>query len=142
MLAHLYKLTMTDAIWVLILVVLGLFVSIKTAQGSNNREKIQGGTVAKVGNYVASAMIAMLAPTVLCNIFFIHPTFLGETVLMPGLGWNITKLAHVVVIAVVMIAIAFIFLLPYALAEKPALDKLKNQEDKGWTREDAETSGL
>lgn len=137
---------MTDTMWILVLIVLGLFVSIKTAQGSSNREKIHGGAMSQIGNYVASAMIAMLAPTVLCNIFFIHPTFLatflGEEILMPGLGWNVTKLAHVVVIAVVMIAIAIIFLLPYALAEKPQLEKLKQQEDKGWTREDAESSGL
>lgn len=133
---------MTDTMWILVLIVLGLFVSIKTAQGSSNREKIHGGAMSQIGNYVASAMIAMLAPTVLCNIFFIHPTFLGEEILMPGLGWNVTKLAHVVLIAVVMIAIAIVFLLPYALAEKPQLEKLKQQEDRGWTKEDAETSGL
>jgi hypothetical protein len=72
----------------------------------------------------------------------LHPSLLGEEILLPGLGWNITKLAHVVLIAVVMIAIAFIFLIPYAFAEKPALDKLAKQEDRGWTKEDAETSGL
>ena len=37
---------------------------------------------------------------------------------------------------------ALIFMLIYAVLEKPALDKLANQEDRGWTREDAETSGL
>lgn len=133
---------MTDTMWVLVLIGLGLVVSYKTAQSSNNREKIQGGAMSQIGNYVASAMIPMLAPVVLCNIFFIHPTFLGEEILLPGLAWNVTKLTHVVFIAVTMVGIALIFLLPYAMAEKPKLDALKRQEDRGWTREDAETSGL
>ena len=50
--------------------------------------------------------------------------------------------AHAIVIALVMIATALILLIPYAILEKPHLDKLAQAEDQGWTREDAETSGL
>jgi hypothetical protein len=133
---------MTDTIWILILIGLGLVLAYRTAQGSNNREKIQGGAIAQIGNYVASAMLAMLAPVVLANIFFIQPTFLGTEILLPVLAWDITKFAHVLVIAVVMVGIAVIFLIPYAIAEKPKLEALKQGENRGWTREDAETSGL
>jgi hypothetical protein len=133
---------MTDTIWVLILIISGLAIGYMTARGSNNREKIHGGAVAHIGNYVASAMIAMIAPTVLCNIFFIHPIFLGEEILFPGLGWDVSKLAHILLIAVVMVGTALIFLIPYAIAEKPKLEAIKQQEDRGWTKEDAETSGL
>ena len=68
-------LIMDDSIYVLILLGLGLFIAYRTAQSSNNREKTQSGGIANVFNFIASGLIAMLAPTVLCNIIFIHPRF-------------------------------------------------------------------
>lgn len=133
------SLTMNDSIYVLILVGLGLFIAYRTSQSANNREKTHSGGIANVFNFVAAGLIAMLAPTVLCSIFFIHPDFLGEVTLG---GFNLTVLAHAVLIAVTMIIVALILLIPYAILEKPHLAKLAQKEDKGWTREDAETSGL
>jgi hypothetical protein len=78
----------------------------------------------------------------LCTLFVIHPTFLGEEVRLPVLGWDVTELAHAFTVALVLILLAIAVLIPYALQEKPELDRLAEQEDKGWTREDAETSGL
>lgn len=130
---------MNDSIYVLILIGLGLFIAYRTAQSSNNREQTQSGAIAKGLNFVAAGLIAMLAPTVLCNLFFIHPDFLGRVEIA---GFNITTFAHVIVIALGMIALALVCLIPYAILEKPHLDKLARQDDQGWTREDAETSGL
>lgn len=130
---------MNDSIYVLILIGLGLFVAYRTAQSSNNREQTQSGAVAKGLNFIAAGFIAMLAPTVLCNLFFIHPDFLGRVEIA---GFNLTTFAHVIVIALGMIALALVCLVPYAILEKPHLDKLARQDDQGWTREDAETSGL
>ena len=133
------SLIMNDSIYVLILLGLGLFIAYRTSQSANNREKTQSGGIANVFNFVASGLIAMLAPTVLCSIFFIHPDFLGEVNLG---GVNLTVFAHAILIALTMIGVALILLVPYAILEKPHLDKLAQSEDKGWTREDAETSGL
>lgn len=130
---------MNDSIYVLILIGLGLFIAYRTAQSSNNREQTQSGAVAKGLNFIAAGLIAMLAPTVLCNLFFIHPDFLGRVEIA---GFNLTTFAHVIVIALVMITLALVCLIPYAILEKPHLDKLARQDDQGWTREDAETSGL
>lgn len=130
---------MNDSIYVLILIGLGLFIAYRTAQSSNNREQTQSGAVAKGLNFIAAGLIAMLAPTVLCNLFFIHPDFLGRVEIA---GFNLTTFAHVIVIALGMIALALVCLIPYAILEKPHLDKLARQDDQGWTREDAETSGL
>ncbi|GAB5492557.1 MAG: hypothetical protein Phog2KO_27720 [Phototrophicaceae bacterium] len=129
---------MNDSIYILILVVLGLFIAYRTAQSSNRREQTHNG-LAKIFNFIAAGFIAMLAPTVLCNLIFIHPDFMGP---VNVLGVNITTFAHVIVIALVMIAIGLLCLIPYAILEKPHLDKLAQQEDQGWTREKAETSGL
>jgi hypothetical protein len=130
---------MDKSIYILILVVLGLVVAYTTSRSSNKREKLHGGTSSQILNYLASGLIAMIAPTVLCNVFFIHPNFLGT---IAPFGWNLTAFAHALVIALVMIALALLLLMPLAATEKPYLDKLAKREDKGWTKEDAETSGL
>ncbi|MGB7338120.1 MAG: hypothetical protein WBC91_04440 [Phototrophicaceae bacterium] len=110
-----------------------------TSRSANKREATQSGAAANVLNYIAAGFIAMVAPTALCNIFFIHPNFLGRVELF---GFNLTVFAHLIVIVLVMIGIALLCLIPYAILEKPHLDKLVQNEDRGWTREDAETSGL
>jgi len=130
---------MNDTVYILILIVMGLGLAYTTSRSSNKREKIHGGAVSQVTNYLASGLLAMLAPTVLCNLFFIHPDFLGT---VAPFGWNITPFAHAIVIALTMVATALLLLIPFAITEKPFLDRLANQEDKGWTKEDAETSGL
>lgn len=131
--------TMNDSIYVLILLGLGLFIAYRTSQSANNREKTHSGGIANVFNFVASGLIAMLAPTVLCNVIFIRPDFLGDVNLG---GFDLTVFAHAILIALTMVSSAIILLIPYAILEKPHLNKLAQVEDKGWTREDAETSGL
>lgn len=130
---------MNDTIYVLILIGLGLFVAYRTSQSANNREKTQSGGIANVLNFLASGLIAMLAPTVLCSIFFIHPDFLGT---IAPFGFNITAFAHAILIALGMVGLGILLLIPYAILEKPHIDRIAQQEDTGWTREDAETSGL
>jgi hypothetical protein len=130
---------MDKSIYILILVVMGLGVAYTTSRSSNKREKLHGGTASQVLNYLASGLLAMLAPTVLCNVVFIHPNFLGT---VAPFGWNITAFIHALVIALIMVGIALLLLMPLAAIEKPFLDKLAKREDKGWTKEDAETSGL
>lgn len=132
----------TDTISILILAGIAIVGGYFTARNANNREPVHSGSVAKIGNYAASAILTALAPTVICTLFFIRPTFLGDEIRLPVLGWDATEFAHAITVALTLVALAMAFLIPYALAEKPHLDRLAQQEDKGWTREDAETSGL
>ncbi|MDQ7024551.1 MAG: hypothetical protein Q9P44_03240 [Anaerolineae bacterium] len=132
----------TDTISILILAAIAIVGGYFAARAANTREPVHGGGVAKVGNYAASAILVALAPTVLCTLFFIRPTFLGTEIQLPVLGWNVTEFAHAIIVALMLVVLALVFLIPYALAEKPHLDRLAQQEDAGWTREDAETSGL
>ena len=132
----------TQIISILILAGIAIVGGYFAAQVANKREPIHAGGVARVGNYVASAILVALAPTVLCTLFFIRPTFLGDAIHLPVLGWEVTEFAHAITVALTMLVLALAFLFPYALAEKPYLDRLAHKEDRGWTREDAETSGL
>lgn len=120
-----------DAFAVSFLVIFGIVAGYFVARSSNEHETIEGGALAKASNYLASALLVAMAPTVLCSVLVIHPTFILNSTLLSA-----------VVIALVMVGIALVLLLPYALAEKPHIEQRGSQEDAGWTREDAETSGL
>jgi hypothetical protein len=133
---------MTDTIFILILVGIAIVGGYFAARTANSREPLHTGGIAVVGNYVASAILAALAPTVLCTLFVIRPTFLGTEIHLPILGWEVTELAHGVFVAITLMVLALLFLSLYAIAEKPHLDRLTQREDKGWTKEDAEKSGL
>lgn len=130
---------MNDSIYVLILIGLGLFIAYRTSRSANNREATQSGGLANVFNYLAAGLIAMIAPTALCSIFFIHPDFMGRVEVF---NFNITVFVHLVIIVLAMITLALVCLIPYAILEKPYRERLAQNEDRGWTREDAETSGL
>jgi hypothetical protein len=132
----------TDTISILILAAIAIVGGYFTARVANSREPIRSSGVASVGNYVASAILTALAPTVLCTLFFIRPTFLGDAIHLPVLGWEVTEFTHAITVALTLLVLALVSLIPYALAEKPEIDRLAGQEDKGWTREDAQTSGL
>lgn len=120
-----------DAIAVSFLVVFGIVAGYFVARTANNHESVQGGPIAQASSYLASAIMIAMAPTVLCAVLVIHPTFiLGSTIL------------SAIAIAMTMVGIALVMLLPYALAERPHFKQQHSKEDAGWTREDAETSGL
>lgn len=128
-----------EMIWIAVLIGLGLLLGYTTLQSVEKRDAPAGNPLARVCNYLAAGIVAMVAPTVLCNVFFIQPDFMGEIV---PLGINLTELIHALLIAVIMILVAIALLVPYAMLEKPRLDALAQREDRGWTREDAESSGL
>lgn len=134
---------MTDTVYIIILLVMGLGAAYLTARSSINKEKIHGGAASQLLNYLASGLIAMLAPTVLCNVIFIHPDFLKP--ILPFLDSSpgfIVTFVHLLAIVLLMVGIALLLLMLMAMIEKPLLDKVAPKEDKGWTKEDAETSGL
>lgn len=128
-----------DMIWIAVLIGIGLLLGYTTLQSVEKRDAKAGNPLARVFNYLAAGIVAMVAPTVLCNVFVIQPEFLGS---IAPLGIDLTELVHALLIAFIMIGIAIALLVPYAVLEKPRLDELAQREDRGWTREDAESSGL
>lgn len=132
----------TDTIALIVLGCIAVFGGFYTARSSAQRETIHSGGISSILNYLASALLIALAPSVLCTLFVLHPTFLGEEILLPGLGWDVTEFAHAIAVALAILSTALLLLLPYAILEKPFLEQIMQKEDRGWTREDAETSGL
>ena len=124
-----------DVIAVLALVIFGVVAGFFVSRHSQSRQPIHGGPVARVLNYAASALLISLAPTMLTMIFIVHPDplYIGDTRLPPIL--------LLVVIAVGLMGSALLLLLPYGMIEAAAKTPI-TEEDRGWTEQDARSSGL
>lgn len=97
-----------------------------TAASSNRRRKVRGGVLSHAFNWLASALFVSILPAVLLSIFVLH-----------------LPIIRILLTAVSLLGLSYLSLLVYALFEKPALDRLPpEEEDRGWTAEDARTSGL
>lgn len=107
------------------LVVFGLLVGTRLAHSSDNRSKIYGDSRARFFHYLASSVMASITPFVLLSVVVLH-----------------MKLIPAILTAVGFFVVSLALLIPYAIFEKPALEARKKQEDRGWTAEDAKTSGL
>lgn len=110
---------------VLGLVVFGLVFGALTARSSEKRLKIYGGSMSRLFNYLASSAMTALAPTALISIFVFR-----------------LEILQIVLVVAGIFAITFIFITLHAIIEKPALEQMKPVEDRGWTEQDAKTSGL
>lgn len=127
----------TDIIAFTGLVIFGLVFGTFTARSSNKREKIRGGQVAEIFNYLACSIMAALTPTILTLVIVIHPTWQQIA------GIAVSPFMQLIGVAVLMFATANLLLIPYAIAEKPAVDAYQlAKADAGWTEKDARESGL
>lgn len=101
-------------------VIIGPFV----ARLSTQKESIHGGALAHVFNFIASVMFVGLVPGVITGII------VGEGLL-------------VIPIAFGMLAMVFVSLILFALVENaPRKAALAKRVDRGWTEQDARSSGL
>ncbi len=104
-------------------VILGYF----TTRSSNQREKVYGGPLAQIFHYIGAASFTGIVPVVLATVI---------------LGGGFLLAVRNLLIFLVVCAVA---LLIFAVIERPALEEAKRKlttEDRGWTKEDAITSGL
>ncbi len=126
----------TDVIAILALVVFGLVAGFFVARHSKSRQQILGGPVARALNYAASTLLISMAPTVLTMVIFIHPSplYVGTIRIPP----------FVMLIGLVlgMMGSALLLLMVYALLEAPKHSAASLDEDRGWTEQDARSSGL
>ncbi len=96
--------------------------SFPTAQRSKKQLAVYGGMAAEVFHHLSTIAYLAIIPAGLLGSLFVGPAF----------G---------VPLALGFLALAFIALFFYAIIEKPARPLIADSE-RGWTQEDARTSGL
>lgn len=115
----------TELTTLAVLVIAALFLGTLAARSSSKREAILSGSPATIFHYLANAIMSVVTLTVLASVFVLR-----------------LELLTIVVVIVGMVAISLVLLMIYAAFEKPAIEKKKLEDDRGWTEEDARTSGL
>lgn len=124
----------TQQIIIVLIVLLGLGFGSRMARNSLRSKPIHNG-VARVLHYLAAALMTAVTPTVLLNVIFMRIGFVDAA----GEHWNVIVSTVLVILA--MVAATLLLLLVHAILEKPILDQ-QVDADRGWTEEDARTSGL
>jgi ribose/xylose/arabinose/galactoside ABC-type transport system permease subunit len=96
-----------------------------TARSSNNREAIHGGSLAQLFHFIGAASFTGVLPVVLTSL-----------ILGGGFGLAFP-------LAVSFVAVSFVSLIVFAIIERPALNRYQlEHQERGWTEEDARSSGL
>jgi len=94
-----------------------------TVRRSSQKDKVYGGALAQAFHFIAIAAYIGVVPSFLCGSILVGAGAFG----LP-LGFS-------------LLAIAFASLLIHAIAERPIRVTVV-KEDRGWTEEDARSSGL
>lgn len=98
-----------------------LIFGIPITRRSARKEKIYGGAAAQALHYIAASAFVGILPVVLASL-----------ILRTGLTFPL---------AVSFLAVSFASLFGFALFEHPTRPQT-SAEDRGWTKDDAEKSGL
>ncbi len=113
----------SSLIALLIIIASMVIFSVPVARRSSHRNKIYGGGIAKAFHFVAITAYVGVLPAFLCGSFLAGPKAFGLPV------------------GFALLVIAFASLIIHAVAERPSRVNVSS-EDRGWTEEDARTSGL
>lgn len=108
---------------IVVSLVLGIALCLPTARRSVKKDKIYGGFLAELFHYIGVATYLCVLPAALLGTFLVGPLKFGIPLALTFLG------------------ISLIALLLYALVEHPARANIVI-EDRGWTEQDARSSGL
>ncbi len=118
---------------VLIVVRLGLLIHQRSVQ----RQPIHGGAISLFFNLLSAICFVAILPTVCMSVLVLHP----ETLELAGIVWN-----PILLIVITLTLASLIFAALHALVERAQLQCAERekaaQETRGWTEEDAKTSGL
>ena len=101
------------------------------------RQAIHGGALSQACNFLSGACFVAILPTVLMTVLVLHPAPLA----LAGIVWS------PLLLAVLGLALgSLVFALLHAVFERGPLQRaqarLAAQESRGWTEQDAKTSGL
>lgn len=113
----------TFVISLAVLAFIGVYFGGMVARASAKVRPIHGGPLARALHFAACVVMVIGAPAVLMDIF-------------------IWRAVSPLIILAAVIASLFVLLLAYAFVEQPARARYQPPEDRGWTAEDAKSSGL
>jgi hypothetical protein len=111
----------TLAVWLAFAVILGPLLT----RSSIRRNAIHGGIVAHIFHFIGATALMTVIPTFIAALIF-------------GGGGKIA-----IPFAIALALTSSLSMIIFAIAERPALEAYqKAQDDRGWTEEDARSSGL
>jgi hypothetical protein len=104
---------------------------------SGASKPIHGGALSRFLNFLSGLCFVAVLPTVCLSVLILHP----EAVAFAGFTW------HPLLFIVVSLGLgSFVFALLHAVFERAPLQRAQREaaaiEARGWTEEDAKTSGL
>ncbi len=119
------------------LVVIVLRLALLVQRRSVARQPIHGGWFSLACNFLSGLCFVAILPTVCISVLFLHPAALE----LAGLTWH-----PLLVIVVALGAGSLLFALLHGLVERGPLQRafseIAARDARGWTEEDARTSGL
>jgi len=104
---------------------------------SGASKTIHGGALSRTANFLSALCFVAILPTVCASVLVLHP----EALRFAGLTW------HPLLFIVVGLGLgSFVFALLHAVFERAPMQRAQREaadiEARGWTEEDAKTSGL
>ena len=129
--------SLVKQITLIVLVAIGLRLGLLVHQRSGVNKTIHGGALSQLLNLLSGMCFVAILPTVCLSVLILHP----EALSFGGLTW------HPILFIVISLGLgSFVFALLHALVERAPLQRAELEaaavEARGWTEEDAKTSGL
>ena len=111
----------TLLVWAAFAIVFGPLLT----RSSIRRQHIHGGIFAHIFHFIGATALVAVVPTIIAALVF-------------GGGFELAF-----PLAVSLVLASLFCMLLFAIVEKPALEAyVSHREDRGWTEEDARTSGM
>lgn len=131
------ELSVIKSLVLIALVALVLRLGLLVHRRSLATKQIHGGALSQLFNLLSGMCFVAILPTVCLSVLALHP----EAVNFAGLTW------HPILFIVVSLGIgSFVFALLHAIVERAPLQRAQQEaaavKARGWTEEDAKTSGL
>lgn len=122
---------------VIALATLVLRLALLVHQRSGASQPIHGGALSLAANFLSGLCFVAILPTVCASVLVLHPA----AVRFAGLTW------HPLLFIVLSLGLgSLVFALLHAVFERAPLERAQQEaaaaETRGWTEEDARTSGL
>lgn len=119
------------------LIALALYLGWRVNRHSIQREPVYGGWPAILFNFLSAAFFAAIFPTVCMSVLVLHP----DMVEIAGIIFN-----PIILIVVIFAILSLVSALLFAIVERAPLEQAQKEkakrEGRGWTEQDAKTSGL
>lgn len=121
----------------LALILIALRLGWLVHQRSIERKPIRGGGISGLFSFLSGLCFVAILPSILMSILVLHP----EAVQLAGMTW------HPLILLVLALGLgSFVFAFFHALFERGPLERAlqseASRETRGWTEEDARSSGL